>query len=83
MYFKKSMSIIIYKLNKPSYNILKAFHSIVLLNMLGKLIEKVINNKLQVHSAATNFIYSSQLKGIKQYSIIDASIFLTHLIYTE
>jgi len=59
MHFKKFMSISIPKLNKPSYNILKAFCSIVFLNMLGKLIKKVISNRLQVHSAATNFIYSS------------------------
>ena len=59
MHFKKFMSIIISKLNKPSYNILKAFCSIIFLNMLEKLIKKIISNKLQVHSVATNFIYSS------------------------
>jgi len=53
------MSIIIFKLNKPSYNTLKVFHPIVLLNMLGKLIEKAISNRLQVHSVATNFVHMS------------------------
>ena len=56
MHFKKSISIIIFKSSKPFYNILKAFHPIVLLNTLGKLIKKAINNKLQV---TTNFIYPS------------------------
>ena len=59
MHFKKFMSIIIPKLNKLSYNILKAFCFIVFLNMLGKLIKKVISNRLQVHFVTTNFIYSS------------------------
>ena len=45
-HFKKSSSIIISKLNKSSYNILKFFHLIVLLNMLGKLIEKAISSRL-------------------------------------
>jgi len=41
-YFKTSTMIIIPKPNKPSYNNPKAFRPIVLLNTLGKLIEKVI-----------------------------------------
>lgn len=39
-HFKKSLSIIIPKLNKSLYNILKVFCPIVLFNILGKLIEK-------------------------------------------
>jgi len=39
-HFKESLSIIIPKLNKSLYNILKVFCSIVLFNILGKLIEK-------------------------------------------
>ena len=43
-HFKESVSVIIPKLGKPAYNTLKAFRPIVLvlLNMLGKLIEKMI-----------------------------------------
>jgi len=82
-HFKKSTSIIISKLNKLFYNTLKAFFPIVLLNMLGKLIEKAISNRFQVYFITTNFIHLSQLGGIKQYSTIDTSIFLTHLIHTE
>ena len=40
-HFKKSMLIIILKPNKLSYNNSKTFHPIVLLNTLGKLIEKI------------------------------------------
>jgi len=41
-YFKVSTTVIIPKPNKSSYDNPKAFHPIVLLNTLGKLIEKVI-----------------------------------------
>ena len=82
-YLKKSLFIIISKLNKFSYNILKAFHPIVLLNMLGKLIEKVISSRLQVHSIVSNLIHPSQLGDIKQHLTMNTSIFLTHVIYIE
>ena len=45
-HFKLSMFIIIPKLNKASYNTSKTFRPIILLNMLGKLIEKVIGKRL-------------------------------------
>ena len=41
-HFKESVSVIIPKLGKLAYNTPKAFKPIVLLNMLGKLIEKMI-----------------------------------------
>jgi len=58
------MSIIIPELNKLSYNTLKIFQPIVLLNMLDKLIKKVISVRLQVHSITLNFIHLSQMGGI-------------------
>ena len=73
-HFKKLWSIIIPKPNKPLYNIPKVSYSIVLLNMLGKLIEKAISSRIQVYSIVSNFIHSSQLR---------AGIFLTHLIHME
>jgi len=48
-HFKSSTTIIIPKPNKPSYNSSKSFRPIILLNTLGKLIEKVIGNRLQFH----------------------------------
>jgi len=45
-YFKTSSTIIIPKPNKPSYDKPNAFYPIVLLNTLGKLIEKVVTNRL-------------------------------------
>ena len=80
--FKKSTSIIIPKPNKVSYNTPKAFRPIVLLNTMGKLIEKVISHRLQFHLSANGFLDPNQLGGIRQWSTIDAGIYLTHLIHT-
>jgi len=60
------MSIIIPKLNKPFYNTPKTFQPIVLLNILEKLIEKIISVRFQVYSVTSNFIYPSQIGSIQQ-----------------
>jgi len=79
-YFKYSSTIIIPKPNKTSYNQLKAFRPIVLLNTLGKLIEKVIAERLQFTVASNNFIHPSQLGGLKFKSTTNASVALTHIV---
>jgi len=56
------------------------FCPIVLLNILEKLIEKVIGEWLQFHLISNNFIYLNQLGGIKQHLTIDVGIFLIHII---
>jgi len=83
LHFKVSISIIILKPNKISYNSPKSFQPIVLLNTLSKLIEKVIGEKMQFHSISNNFVYPSQLGGLKQYSITDTGFFLTHIVQLE
>jgi len=79
-YFKISTTIVIPKLNKQSYDNPKAFRPIVLLNTLGKLIEKVIAERIQFTVAANNFIHPSQLGGLKFKSTADAGIALTHIV---
>ena len=58
-YFKKSTMIVILKPNKSSYDSLKSFRLIVLLNTMGKLIKKVIGDKLQFQVILNNFIHQS------------------------
>ena len=53
------LTIIIPKPNKASYNSPKMFQPIVLLNMLEKLIEKVIGERLKFQVISNNFIYSN------------------------
>ena len=81
-YFKVSTMVVIPKPNKSSYDNPKAFRSIVLLNTLGKLIEKVIAEQLQFTIASNNFIHPSQLGGLKFKSTADASIALTHIVWS-
>ena len=59
LHFKRSTIVIIPKPNKKSYDLPKSFRPIVLFNTVGKLIEKVIREKLQFTTASNNFIYPS------------------------
>jgi len=81
-YFKYSSTIIIPKPNKTSYDQAKSFRPIVLLNTLGKLIEKVIAKGLQFTVVNNNFIHPSQLGGLKFKSTTDAGVALTHIVHS-
>jgi len=47
---------------------------------MGKLIKKVIGERLQFIMAANNFIHPSQLGGLKFKSMLDAGVVLIHII---
>jgi len=79
-HFKKSTSIIIPKPNKANYSSPKSFRPIVLLNTMGKLIEKMISKRLQIHTITSDFLHPNQLGGIIQRSPTDAGVLLTHVI---
>jgi len=81
-YFKVSTTVIIPKPNKSSYDSLKVFRPIVLLNTLGKLIKKVIAERLQFIVVSNNFIHPSQLRGLKSKSTINAGVALTHIVWS-
>ena len=51
------------------------FQPILLLNTLKKLIEKVINNRLQNQYVVLNFIYSNQIGRLKHCLTTDIGIF--------
>jgi len=82
-HFKLLLSIIISKPNKTLYNFPKLFRPIVLLNTLDKLIKKVIGKRLQLQAISKNIIHLCQLGGLKQCSITDAGVALTHFIYAR
>ena len=79
-YFKVSTTVVIPKPNKLSYDNLKVFRPIVLLNTLGKLIEKVIAERLQFIVVSNNFVHLSQLGDLKSKSTADAGVVLTHIV---
>jgi len=74
--------VIIPKPNKTTYDQPKAFRPIVLLNTLGKLIKKVIAERLQFTIASNDFIHLSQLDGLKFKSTTNAGVALTHIIHS-
>ena len=79
-HLKRSMIVVIPKLNKKSYDSFKSFRSIILLNTIGKLIEKVIRERLQFIMATNDFVHPSQLGRLKFKSITDTGVALTHII---
>ena len=81
-YFKCSLTVIIPKLNKLKYDHPKVFRPIVLLNTLGKLIEKVIAERLQFIVTNNNFIHLNQLGSLKFKSTSDAGVTLTHIVHS-
>jgi len=81
LHFRSFMMIVIPKPNKNSYNSPKSFQPIILLNTLGKLIEKVIGKCLQFQLISNNFIHPCQLDSLKQRSTSDTCIDHTHFIY--
>ena len=62
-HFKILFMVIIPKPKKLSYDLPKSFRPIVLLNTLGKLIKKVIGERLQFHVVKNNFITNKILTG--------------------
>jgi len=77
LHFKTSTTIVIPKPNKESYDLLKAYQSIVLLNTISKLIEKVIGERMQFLMISNNFIHPYQLEGLKQRSTSDIGVVAT------
>jgi len=79
-HFKISTMVVIPKPNKKLYNSPKSFRPIILLNTVGKLIEKVIGERLQFNTVLNDFIYPSQLGGLKFKSTTNAEVTLTYTI---
>jgi len=79
-HFKESLLVIIPKLGKASYSTPKLFCLIVLLNMLGKLFEKMLSHRLQFEGVHYGAFQPNQFGGMSQYSTEDAGVFITHLI---
>jgi len=59
------------------------FCPIILLNTLGKLIEKIITKRIQFTVLKNNFIHPCQLGGLKFKSTINAGVALTHIVRSE
>jgi hypothetical protein len=80
--FKESLLVIIQKPGKPSYSAPKAFWLIALLNMLSKLIEKMLANRMQFNTVGLDIFHPNQLGRVQQCSTEDAGLLLTHIVRT-
>ena len=73
-WFKESTSVIIPKPKKTDYTMLKAYRPIALLNTLGKLLTKVIANRLQFDAGAYSLLHEGQCGGVQKHATIDAGL---------
>ena len=67
-------------LARKALNFTKAFKSIVLLNILSKLIEKMIVRQFQFDAVKYSILHSNQLRDVAQWSTKNAGVFLMHLV---
>ena len=81
-HFKISTMIVIPKPNKKLYDSPKSFRPIVLFNTMGKLLKKVIGERLQFNAVSNDFIHPSQLGSLKFKSTINTGVALMHAIQT-
>ncbi|KAF8723942.1 hypothetical protein AX14_008985 [Amanita brunnescens Koide BX004] len=79
-WFKESISVIIPKPKKPDYTVPKAYRPIALLNTLGKLLTKVIANRLQFDAAAYSLLHEGQCGGVQKHATIDTALTLSDFI---
>ena len=77
---KDAVSCIIPKPKKPAYDIPKAFRPIALLNMIGKLLTKVVAKRLQFEAQGHNLFHDGQFGGISRHSTTDVSLILMDMI---
>ena len=68
------------KPNKPNYTVPKAYRPISLLNTVGKLLTKVIANRIQFDAAAHGLLHLGQCRGIRKHATIDAGVVLMSFI---
>jgi hypothetical protein len=62
--FKVSITVVIPKPGKPSYDTPKSFCPIVLLNTMGKLLEKMLANRLPFEAAEHGVLHPNQFGGV-------------------
>ncbi|GJE94382.1 hypothetical protein PsYK624_105510 [Phanerochaete sordida] len=78
--FKRSRTVVIPKPNKADYSKAKSYRPIVLLNCLGKLLEKLIASRLQFDGQRYGILHPCQYGGTMQHSTQDAGAMLVHYV---
>ena len=78
--FKRRTTVIIPNPNKDDYTKAKCYRPIALLECPGKLISKLIVNRLQSEMGIFNIAHPLQFGGQRHHSTLDAGLFLTEYI---
>lgn len=80
--FKESTTVVIRKPQKPCYNVPKSYRPIALLNTMGKLLEKIIANRITKAIEKYNLLPDEQMGARPGRSTITAVELLTKQIHT-
>ncbi|KAI1000147.1 hypothetical protein K3495_g8053 [Podosphaera aphanis] len=80
--FKESTTIVIRKPQKPSYDTPKSYRPIALLNTMGKLLEKLVANRISDAAEKYNLLPDEQMGARPKRSTISAVELLTEQIHT-
>ena len=77
---KMAISVVIPKPNKDDYSMPKSYRPIALLNVLGKLLTKVLADRLQFDAAKFNLLHPGQFGGVQRHATTDVGLILTDII---
>jgi hypothetical protein len=77
---KDANLVIIPKPKKPAYDVPKAFWPIALLNMLGKLLTKVLARRMQHDGQSHGLFHEGQFGSISKHSTTDIGLILVDII---
>ena len=67
-HFKKLITIFLKKLDKNIYNILKIYKSIILLNIIDKILESIMTNRLAWTTKTYNLLFNLYMKKKREIS---------------
>ncbi|KAI0997976.1 hypothetical protein K3495_g10214 [Podosphaera aphanis] len=81
--FKESTTVVLRKPQKPRPDTPKAYRSIALLNTMGKLLEKLVANRISKAAEDYNLLLDEQMGARPKRSTISAVKLLTEQIHTK
>jgi hypothetical protein len=80
--FRESNTVVLRKPQKPRYDVPKAYRPIALLNTMGKVLEKIIANRLSRAAEAHHLLPEEQMGARPKRSTISAVELVTEQVYT-
>ena len=78
--WKKARGILLEKVGKRDYGLVRSYRVISLLNCMGKVIEKVVAEQLSQYCESYSKLHPGQMSGRKERSAIDAVAILIHTV---